>query len=63
MDWILYGIVSVLILAIACFVLFHKRNAQKDQKIFDQYLENQRNVKFTKRNQGTKDLKKNQPSK
>lgn len=49
MDWILFGIVTLLILSIIWFFIEHKRDFRKNQDFFDEYLENQRKLKFNSR--------------
>lgn len=58
MNWILFGIVALLILSIIWFVIEYKRDLRKDKEIFDEYLENQRKIKFGKRGRGIRHSKK-----
>ncbi len=48
MDWILFGIAALLILSIIWFILEYKRDLRKDREIFDEYLEKQRKIKFSR---------------
>jgi hypothetical protein len=49
MEWISFGIAGAIILLIIWFGIKYKLDLRKDKKIFDEYLENQRNTKFSKR--------------
>lgn len=58
MAWILFGIVTLLMLSIFWFITGYRRDLRKDQEVFDEYLENQRKMKFSKRDRGRPHSKK-----
>jgi hypothetical protein len=49
MDWILITIVVLPILSTIWFIVQYKRDKRKNQQIFDEYLEQQRKVRFDSR--------------
>ncbi|MCW3110072.1 MAG: hypothetical protein JWQ09_4578 [Segetibacter sp.] len=52
MVWILFGIVTLLILSIIWFILQYRKDVRKDQEIFDEYLKNQKGPECAKRGRG-----------
>lgn len=58
MDWALFGIITLLILSIIWFIIVLKRDLRKDQEIFDEYLENNRRLKFNRRGKSNRHIRK-----
>ena len=46
---VLAAIAILLILAVIWVVIKHKRDLRKDNKIFDEYMQKQREIKFNRR--------------
>ncbi len=49
MNWIFFGIVTMLVLLLAWVIRENKRESRKDQEIFDESLANQSNLRLTRR--------------
>ena len=58
MEVILFGIVALLVLCTVWFFIRYQRDVREDEKIFDEYLENQRKIKYNKIGRGVRQSKK-----
>jgi len=58
MDLILIITAVFIVLSIVCFIVLYNRGVRKDRQIFDNYLEQQRQLKYSRRRRGAKWSKK-----
>jgi len=57
MQWIFFLFLVLLVSAIAWAIIEYRNEQRKDEAIFDEYLENQRKLKFTNRGKILRALK------